>query len=50
LDHIAFTASDLALMRARLDRSGVKHFERTVYANRIDECASLFFAANKAMI
>jgi len=30
LDHIAFSASDLAQMRARLDRSGVKYFERTV--------------------
>lgn len=30
LDHIAFSASDLAQMRARLDRSGVKYFERSV--------------------
>lgn len=30
LDHIAFAASDFAQMRARLDRSGVKYFERTV--------------------
>ena len=30
LDHIAFTASDLTQMRAQLDRSGVKYFERTV--------------------
>jgi len=30
LDHIAFVASDLAQMRARLDRSGMKYFERTV--------------------
>lgn len=30
LDHIAFAATDLAQMRARLDQNGLKYFERTV--------------------